>query len=145
MVEEVVRTDDLYCFCLDAGIVTGALDLDIAEESGFLHSFQGRIEGRNAGRRVIQARFVAEPHTRIKLPDLVIGDIPDLCMISRRAVEGIVVQEDDLAVLRHLHVKFDRLDADICRSKQRFDRILRRSCGITAVRHHHGQTQAGIE
>ena len=143
VIPEIIGLYDVDHLLHDPVVVACSLDLDIQIQNILVAGgkFDDLIQCRNFGPRIL---FFEEAPV-VKVLDLVICDFPYILVEPCRSRKIVVVHHDDRAILEHLHIQLCGrvifVDA-LLKSRQR---VLRRRCGISAVRHDHRQSVIGVE
>ena len=75
------------------------------------------------------------PRSGVDLPQLVKRMLADAAGAVGRALQALVVDDDEAAVARLMHVHLDRVAADLDRLAEREHRVFRISTAVAAVCH----------
>ena len=132
LVLQTVALDGGPDLALDVVIVDlVGLDLDVVPDALAGRPLAVFVERRDA----LGGVFAREACSGVDLPQLVKRMLADAAGAVGRALQALVVDDDEAAVARLMHVHLDRVAANLDRLAEREHRVFRISTAVAAVCH----------
>ena len=117
-------------------IHVGALELDDHRPVGMAREHVGQAGDADVGAAIGEGALRAEPETGVDARELGRRVGRDCAARVGGAIEGAVVDDDDLAVLREAHVELEAVDTELGRTVERGHRVLGPEAGAAPMREH---------